>query len=70
MSEGVTLRATLLQAYGILYHYSKLADSRHYTVDVDVLHSNRDSDAGEVWLHINDEAVTWLRPKNVFGAWY
>ncbi|KAI0261194.1 hypothetical protein BGY98DRAFT_1115861, partial [Russula aff. rugulosa BPL654] len=35
--------------YGVLYHYSESAGSGHCTVDVDVLHSNRDGDAGEVW---------------------
>ncbi|KAI0269582.1 hypothetical protein BGY98DRAFT_1101095 [Russula aff. rugulosa BPL654] len=63
-------RATLLQAYGVLYHHSESAGSGHYTVDVDVLHSNRDGDTGEVWLHVNDDAVTWLRHEDVFGAWY
>ena len=66
----MTLRATSLQTHGVPYHHSESAGSRHYTVDVDILHLNRDSDAKEVWLHINDEAVTWLQHKDVFGAWY
>ncbi|KAI0264779.1 hypothetical protein BGY98DRAFT_1039472 [Russula aff. rugulosa BPL654] len=38
----------------------------HYTVDV--LHQNGDGDAGEVWLHIDDEAVTRMRHEDVFGG--
>ena len=56
--------------YGVLYHHSESAGSGHCTVDVDVLHSNGDGDAGEVWLHVNEEVVTWLRHEDMFGAWY
>jgi hypothetical protein len=56
--------------YGVLYHHSESAGSGHCTVDVAVLHSNGDGDAGEVWLHVNEEVVTWLRHEDMFGAWY
>ena len=51
--------------YGVLYHHGESAGSGHYTVDV--LHPNGDGDgdAREVWLHIDDEAVT--RHEDVFG---
>ena len=49
---------------GVLYHHGGAAVSGHYTVDV--LHQNRDSDGGESWLHIDDEAVTAVRHEDVF----
>jgi ubiquitin C-terminal hydrolase len=51
--------------YGVLYH-SESAGSGHYTVDV--LHLNEDSGSGEAWLHIDDEAVSVVRHKDVFGG--
>ena len=48
---------------GVLYHHGESASDGHYTVDV--LHPNGDGDTGEVWLHIDDEAVT--RHEDVFG---
>ena len=42
--------------YGVLYHHGESAGGGHYTVDV--LHPNGDSGSGEVWLHIDDEAVS------------
>ena len=53
--------------YGVLYHHGESADSEHYTVDV--LHPNGDGDTGEeVWLHIDDEAVSRIRHEDVFGG--
>jgi ubiquitin carboxyl-terminal hydrolase 10 len=52
--------------YGVLYHHGESAGSEHYTVDV--LHPDGDGDAGEVWLHIDDEAVTRMRQEDVFGG--
>jgi ubiquitin carboxyl-terminal hydrolase 10 len=52
--------------YGVLYHHSKSAGSGHYTVDV--LHPNGDSDNGEAWLHIDDEAVSRVRHEDLFGG--
>ena len=49
---------------GVLYHYGESAGGGHYTVDV--LHSNGDGEAGEVWLHVNDEAVSPVRDEEVF----
>jgi ubiquitin carboxyl-terminal hydrolase 10 len=51
--------------YGVLYHQGESVDSGHYTVDV--LRSNGDRDTGEVWLHIDNEAVTRMRHEDVFG---
>ena len=56
----------LYKLYGVLYHHGESADSGHYSVDI--LHPNDDGDAGEVWLHIDDEAVTRLRHEDVFGG--
>ena len=50
--------------YGVLYHHGESAGSGHYTVDV--LHPNGDS-GGEVWLNIDDEAVSAVRHDGVFG---
>ena len=55
----------LYKLHGVLYHHGESAGSGHYSVDV--LHPNGDGDAGEVWLHIDDEAVTRTRHKDVFG---
>ena len=51
--------------YGVLYHQGESADSGHYTVDV--LHPNGDGDTGEVWLDIDNEAVSPIRHEDVFG---
>ena len=51
--------------HGVLYHHGESADSGRYTVDI--LHPNGDGDTGEVWLHINNETVSLLRHKDVFG---
>ena len=50
---------------GVLYHHGETAGGGHYTVDV--LHPNGDGDTGEVWLHIDDEAVSPRRHEDVFG---
>ena len=52
---------------GVLYHHGESAGGGHYTVDV--LHPNSDGEAGdsEVWLHIDDEAVSPVRDEDVFG---
>ena len=47
--------------YGVLYHHGESA------CGVDVVHSNGDGDAGEVWLHMGDEAVTRMGHGYVFG---
>ena len=51
--------------YGLLYHHGKSAGSGHYTVDV--LHPNGDGNTGKDWLHIDDEVVTRIGHKDVFG---
>ena len=51
--------------YGVLYHHGESAGSGHYTVDV--LHPNRDGDTGEVWLHVDDEAVSPMQHEDMFG---
>ena len=51
--------------YGVLYHHGESAASGHYTVDM--LHPNGDDGGGEVWLHIDDEAVNAVRHEDVFG---
>ena len=51
--------------HGVLYHHGESAGGGHYTVDV--LQANVDGDTREVWLHIDDEAVSPLRHEDVFG---
>jgi ubiquitin carboxyl-terminal hydrolase 10 len=51
--------------YGVLYHHGESAGSGHYSVDV--LHPNADGDTEEVWLHIDNEAVSSMRHEDVFG---
>ena len=53
--------------HGVLYHHGESASSGHYTVDV--LHRNgvSDSNSGEAWLHIDDEAVSAVQHEDVFG---
>ena len=50
--------------YGVLYHEGETAGGGHYTVDV--LRPNGDGDAGEVWLRIDNEAVSPVRHEDVF----
>ena len=50
--------------HGVVYHHGESAGSGHYTVDV--LHPNREDDTGEVWLHIDNEAVSRMRHEDVF----
>ena len=52
---------------GVLYHHGESAGGGHYTVDV--LRPNGGGDAGEVWLHIDDEAVSPVRDEDVFGEY-
>ena len=52
--------------HGMLYHPGESAGSRHYTFDV--LHQNGDTDSGEAWLYIDDEAVRKVRHNDVFGG--
>ena len=51
--------------YGVLYHHGESAGNGHYTVDV--LHSNGDGGGEEVWLNIDDEAVSAVGNEVVFG---
>ncbi len=51
--------------HGVLYHHGESAGNGHYTVDV--LHRKGDGDTGEVWLHIDNEAVTRMRHEDVFA---
>ena len=53
---------------GVLYHHSESASGGHYSVDV--LHRSGDGDGGngEVWLRIDDEAVSVARHEDVFGG--
>ena len=51
--------------FGVLYHHGESAGGGHYTVDV--LHPNGDGEAGEVWLHIDDDAVSRMRHEDMFG---
>ena len=50
---------------GVLYRHGESAGGGHYKVDV--LHPNGGGDAGEVWLHINDKAISPVRNEDVFG---
>jgi ubiquitin C-terminal hydrolase len=52
--------------HGVLYHHGESANSGRYTVDV--LHLNGESGSGEVWLHSDDEAVSTVQHKDVFGG--
>jgi ubiquitin C-terminal hydrolase len=49
---------------GVLCHHGGSACSGHYTADV--LHPNGDGDTGEVWLHIDNEAVSPMQHEDVF----
>jgi ubiquitin carboxyl-terminal hydrolase 10 len=50
--------------YGALYHHGESSSGVHYTVDM--LHPNGGGE-GEAWLHIDNEAVSMVRPEDVFG---
>ena len=51
---------------GVLYHHGESAGGGgHYTVDV--LHRKGDGGTGEVWMHIDDEAVSPVLDEDVFG---
>ncbi|KAH9972228.1 hypothetical protein BJV77DRAFT_1154981 [Russula vinacea] len=52
---GKSVEPVHYKLYGVLYHHGKSAGSGHYTIDV--LHQNGGSGNGEVWLHIDDEAI-------------
>jgi ubiquitin carboxyl-terminal hydrolase 10 len=52
--------------HGVLYHHGEFASGGHYTVDV--LHPNGDRGGEEVWVHIDDEAVSAVRYEDVFGG--
>ena len=52
--------------YGVLYQQGESAGSGRYAVDV--LHPNGDSDSGEAWLHIDDEAVSVVQHEEMFGS--
>ena len=54
------------ELYGVLCHHGESAGSGYYTVDV--LHQNEDGDSGEVWLHIDDEAVSAVRHEDMIGS--
>ena len=65
--SGKSAEAVHYKLYGVLYHNGESARSGHYTVDV--LHpSGGDSGGGEVWLHIDDEAVDAVGHEDVFGG--
>jgi ubiquitin carboxyl-terminal hydrolase 10 len=51
---------------GVLYHHGESASGGHYSVDV--LHPNGDGGNGEVWLRIDDEAVSVARYEDVLGG--
>ena len=52
--------------HGVLYHCGESASGGHYSIDV--LHSDGDGGNGEVWLRIDDEAVSAARHEDVFGG--
>jgi ubiquitin carboxyl-terminal hydrolase 10 len=52
--------------YAVLYHHGDSAGGGHYTVDI--LHPNRDGGNGEAWLHFDNEAVSAVHHKDVFGG--
>ena len=55
---------------GVLYHHSTLESAGSGRYSVDVLHPNLngDSDSGEAWLHIDDEAVSMVQHEEMFGG--
>jgi ubiquitin carboxyl-terminal hydrolase 10 len=64
--SGKSAEPVHYKLYGVLYHHGESANSGHYTANV--LHRNEDSGSGEGWLHIDDEAVSTVRHKDVFGG--
>jgi ubiquitin carboxyl-terminal hydrolase 10 len=64
--SGKSAEPAHYKLYGVLYHHGKSAGSGQYTVDV--LHHDEDGGGGEVWLRINDEAVSAVRHEDVFGG--
>ncbi|KAN0116018.1 putative ubiquitin carboxyl-terminal hydrolase 3 [Russula decolorans] len=52
--------------FGVLYHRGQSTKDGHYTVDV--LRRNGDGSVGKDWLHIDDETVSAVRHKDVFGS--
>jgi ubiquitin carboxyl-terminal hydrolase 10 len=63
-SKGQSVEPVHYKLYGVLYHHGESAGSGHYTVDV--LHPNGES-GEEVWLNIDDEAVSAVGHEDVFG---
>jgi ubiquitin carboxyl-terminal hydrolase 10 len=64
--SGKSAEPVHYKLYGVLYHHGESADSGHYTVDV--LHPDGDDDGEGAWLHIDDEAVSGVRYKDIFGG--
>ena len=54
--------------YAVLYHDGESAGGGHYTVDI--LHANglRDGGSGEAWLHFDNETVSVVHHRDVFGV--
>ena len=63
---GKSAEPVLYKLYGALYHQGESTGSGHYTVDVH--HQKGDSGSGEVWLHIDDEAVSAVQHGEMFGG--
>ena len=63
-SKGKSAEPVHYKLYGVLYHHGGSAGSGHYTVDV--LHPNGESGGEEVWLNIDDEAVSAVGHEDVF----
>jgi ubiquitin carboxyl-terminal hydrolase 10 len=63
---GKSVDSAHYKLYGVLYQQGESAGSGHYAVDV--LHPNGDSDKGEAWLHIDDEAVSVVQHEEMFGS--
>ena len=49
----------------MLYHYGESTGGGHFTVDV--FHPIGSGNSGEIWLHIDNEAVSPMRHADVFG---
>ena len=64
--SGKSAEPAHYKLYGVLYHYGESASSGQYMVDV--LHLDGGGGGGEVWLRINDEAVSAVRHEEVFGG--
>ena len=63
-AAGKSTKPMHYKLYGVLYHHGENATSGRYTVDV--LHQIGDSSDGEVWLHIDDDAVSAVGHEDVF----